>query len=277
VRELLVVTFAALTSCSYALSTALQTLAAREAPGDTALRASLLAWLARRRVWLGGAALALVGWGFQATALALGSLALVQPALGLALIVLLVFGVRLLHESVGTREIGGAVAIAGSVAILAWAAPTAGGSFTHAGRVASAVAIVLAFVAPFVLRVLGRGTGLVTSICAGFGWACVGVGTALVDAAVADGHAVTAVAWGLGVAGASLATLVSEMTALQTWPATRAIPIAFSLEMIVPAAAAPFLTTAEPPRIAAFVLALAVAGAGALALGSSRAVAERLA
>ena len=67
---------------------------------------------------------------------------------------------------------------------------------------------------------------------------------------------------------ASFATLVSEMTALRVWPATRAIPIAFGIEMTLPAAAAPFLTTTAPPQLAAFVVALGVAGAGALVLGA---------
>ena len=53
---------------------------------------------------------------------------------------------------------------------------------------------------------------------------------------------VAVVCWGAGVAAATLSALLDEMTALQTWPATRAVPIAFGLEMAVPAALAPFLT-----------------------------------
>ena len=64
------------------------------------------------------------------------------------------------------------------------------------------------------------------------------------------------------------------MTALQTWPATRAVPIAFGLEMLVPAALAAALTHATPPHPIAFGVALAVATTGAVLLGGSRAVAR---
>jgi hypothetical protein len=64
------------------------------------------------------------------------------------------------------------------------------------------------------------------------------------------------------------------MTALQTWPATRAIPIAFAFEMLLPAALLPALTRAAPPHPIAFVGALVLAGAAAVLLGGSKAVAQ---
>ena len=84
-------------------------------------------------------------------------------------------------------------------------------------------------------------------------------------ARVAAAFALAAAAWG---------ALLAEMTSLQMWAATRAIPVAFGLEMAVPAALAPFLTQRQPPHAVAFVLGLALACAGAIALGSSRAVAR---
>jgi hypothetical protein len=66
------------------------------------------------------------------------------------------------------------------------------------------------------------------------------------------------------------------MTALQLWPATRAIPIAFALEMVLPAAVAPLLTVSGPGPAGGvpFAGALLVAALGAGLLGSSRAVAR---
>jgi hypothetical protein len=64
------------------------------------------------------------------------------------------------------------------------------------------------------------------------------------------------------------------MTSLQTWSATRAIPVAFGLEMILPAALLPALTRATPPQPLAFGLALAVVAAAAVLLGGSRSVAD---
>jgi drug/metabolite transporter (DMT)-like permease len=276
VRALIAVVLATLTSSLYALSAALQALEARDAPAESALRASLLAGLVRRRIWLLGALAGLAGWGFQAGALALASVSLVQPALGLGLVVLLVLGARLLGERVGGREIAGAVAIAAAVGVLGWAAPSETGAFTSAGTWAVGAALPLVAVLPYALRVTRRAGGLATSVAAGLGWAWVGLGTALVDVSLADRRFVVALAWGAGVAVASWSTLLSEMSALQAWPATRAIPVAFSLEMAAPAAAAPFLTHHGfgPLHGAPFVLALAVACGGAIVLGGSRSVAR---
>ena len=201
-------------------------------------------------------------------------MAIVQPALGLGLIVLLVLGVRLLHERVGLREIGSAVMIAGAIAVIGWAAPAHTPGFTRGGKAAVVVALVAAAALPYVLRALGRADGLATSISAGFGWAAVGLATALIDAAIADRRWVVAIAWGAGIAAASWSSLLAEMSALQTWPATRSIPVVFGIEMVLPAALLPFLTHTRPGHLLSFGAALAVACAGAVLLGSSRAVAR---
>ncbi len=263
-----------LTSSLYALSTSLQALEARRSSTSAALRASLLGGLARRPLWLLGTAAGLIAWPIQALALSLASVAVVSPALGLGLIVLLVLGVRLLHERIGVREIGGAVAIAGAIAALGWAAPPDSASFTRAGQVGVAVLLGLAAIAPYLLRLVGGAGGLATSIAAGLAWAAVGLATVEIDASIADRHWLAGLAWGAGVAAAGWSGLLSEMTALQTWPATRSIPVVFGLEMSIPAALAPVLTLVQPAHAVTFGAALAVAVAGAALLGSSRAVAR---
>ncbi|HEY8646479.1 MAG TPA: hypothetical protein VIL77_11425 [Gaiellaceae bacterium] len=271
---LIAILLAGTTSALYALSTSLQALEARREPTSEALRASLLKKLVRRPLWLAGAAAGLVAWPLQAVALALASVAIVQPALGLGLIVLLVLGVRLLHERVGLREVGGAVMIAGSIAAIGWAAPAHTAGFTRGGEVAIGAALAIAAAVPYALRVLGRGGGLATSISAGFGWAAVGLATALIDEAIAHRHWLIALAWGAGVAVAGWSSLLAEMTALQTWPATRSIPVVFGIEMVLPAALLPILAHTRPGHVLSFGAALAVACAGAAVLGSSRAVAR---
>ena len=275
-RALIAVGLATVGSSLYALSAALQALEARDAPPESALRASLLAGLVRRRVWLIGGLVGIVGWALQAAALALASVSLVQPALGLGLVVLLLLGARMLGERVGAREVGGGVAIAGAVAVLGWAAPSETGSFTPAGTWAVGVALIVVAALPYVLRAVGHAGGLPTSVAAGLGWAWLGLGTALVDASLADRRFIVSLAWGLGVVIAGWSALLSEQTALQTWPATRSIPISFGLEMAAPAAVAPFLTHHGfgPLHGAPFLLALAVACGGAAVLGSSRSVAR---
>jgi hypothetical protein len=96
----------------------------------------------------------------------------------------------------------------------------------------------------------------------------------LIDAAIADRHWFVALGWGAGVAVASWSSLLAEMSALQTWPATRSIPVVFGIEMVLPAALLPLLTHVRPGHVAAFAASLAVACAGAAILGSSRAVAR---
>lgn len=271
---LIAILLAGATSSLYALSTSLQALEARREPASEALRASLLKRLVRRPLWLAGAAAGIVAWPLQAVALALASVAIVQPALGLGLIVLLVLGVRVLHERVGPREIGGAVMIAGGIAVIGWAAPAHTPGFTRGGEAAVVSALALAACAPYALRLVGRAGGLATSIAAGFGWAAVGLATALIDEALAGRHWLLAAAWGAGVAAASWSALLAEMTALQVWPATRSIPVVFGIEMVVPAALLPLLTGTRPGHTLSFAAALALACAGAAILGSSRAVAR---
>jgi hypothetical protein len=268
VNILFAILLAGATSSLYALSTSLQALEARREPTTDSLRASLLKKLVRRPLWLAGTAAGLVAWPLQAVALA-------QPdALVLGLIVLLVLGTQVLHERVGLREVGGAVLIAGAIAVIGWAAPAHTAGFTRGGNIAVIVALAIATGVPYLLRLLGRAGGLATSVSAGFGWAAVGLATALIDEELADRHWLLALLWGAGVAIASWSSLLAEMTALQTWPATRSIPVVFGIEMVLPAALLPLLTHTRPGHLASFGAALAVACAGAGILGSSRAVAR---
>ena len=279
VRPAAAILLAAAAASFYALSTMLQALEARQAPLASALRASLLIRLFQKRTWLAGSAVGGLGWGLQAVALTFASIALVQPALGLGLIVLLVFGHRLLGEKVGRREVGGALTVVGGVAVLAWAAPTGIDHFTHSGRLAIAIAGGLVVAAPRALRLARLAGGLATSVASGLGWAWVGLATALFDRALANEHWVDAVLWGSGAGLVSWSSLVIGMSALQVWPATRSWPITFALEIAAPPAFAPVLTSGGvgPAHGVPFALALVTTCAGALVLGSSRAVAGAVA
>ena len=275
-RAVAAIALAAVAASLFAFATTLQTLEARIAPAEAGLRFALLRRLVRRRTWLVGSAAAVAGWPLQAAALALGSVALVQPALGFALVLLLAFGVRVLGEQVGRREYAGVAAIVVAVGLLGWAAPASTGKFTDAGTAVVLAWLAVAIVAPFALRVARLGDGLTTSVAAGLGWAWVGLGTALLDDALGGRRWVGALLWALGVGAASGGALLAEMTSLQVWPATRAVPVAFAFEMVAPAAAAPALTVhgAGPLGGVPFALALVVAGGGAALLGGSRTVAR---
>jgi drug/metabolite transporter (DMT)-like permease len=273
-RELAAVVLAAVSASMYSLATSLQALEARRVPSTEALRASLIARLVRRPLWLAGTAAGIAAWPLQALALALGSVAIVMPALGFGLIVLLVLGVRVLHERIGPREIGGVLAIVGAVAILGFSAPAETGTFTTAGTWIIVLSLFVIAPAPYLLRAANRAGGLPTSIAAGLGWAWVGFGTSLLVLALAQRNWWVFAAWGAAVAAASWGALLDEMTSLQTWKATRAIPVTFGIEMILPAALAPFLTHEHPPHPWAFAGALVLAVGGVVVLGTSRAVAR---
>jgi hypothetical protein len=163
--------------------------------------------------------------------------------------------------------------------VLGWAAPASTGTFTRIGVVLVVMWVVLVGVAPQILRAAHSESGLVTSVVAGFGWAGVGLATAFVDGALADRDWLAALGWLLGVAVASWGALLAEMTSLQCWPATRAMPIAFGLEMVAPAAVAPELTRAGagPLHGLPFAGALLITACGAALLGSSRVVARTVA
>lgn len=277
-RSFAAIVLGAAAAAFFALSTSLQALEARETPRDEALRVKLLERLVRRPRWLLGTAAGIVAWPLQAGALALGSVALVQPTFGFGLVMLLLLAVWMLGERVGRRELAGVAAVVAAVGTLGWAAPPSTGAFTHTGVVVIAVWVVVAALGPQALRLANHRGGLATSVAAGIAWSAVGLSTALFDDALASRHW-SLVVWAIGVAAASWGGLLSEMTSLQCWPATRAVPVAFALEMVAPAAVTPLITHhgAGPAGGVPFALALVVACAGAALLGGSRTVTRSVA
>jgi hypothetical protein len=79
VDELLCVIFALLAAASNAVAAVLQRKAAAQVPLERSMHVSLIADLMHRRVWLAGIAMVIVAAVAQATALAFGPIALVQP------------------------------------------------------------------------------------------------------------------------------------------------------------------------------------------------------
>jgi len=257
----------------YDTAYALQALEARSAPARHALRIALLHHLARRPLWLGAIALSVAGWPLQLLALSLAPLTLVEPTLALGLLLLLALGVTLLGEHVGRREVLGVLLIIAGVAGIAAASP--GRSTHHAGAATLAPTLaVLGAVAltPYLFR-RTRGAGLVVSAGAGDAWA------AFAAKLVVDelSHGRWPAALGLAVA-AGLAVgvgFISELTALQSYPATRVGPVVLVMQIVIPVLLAPLVGgerwgTGGP----ILVVALAAVAFGAALLASSRAVGE---
>jgi drug/metabolite transporter (DMT)-like permease len=266
----------------YDTAYALQALAARAAPVRHALRPSLLGYLARRRVWVAGAALAAVGWALQLGALALAPLTLVQPTLALGLLLLLALGASVLGEHVGGREISAVVAIVVGVAGIAWAAPEQSTDHAGAGTLAVALGALGAVVAsPFLLQAARRlpGPALLASAGAADAWAA--IAAKLVVDELSAGRWLRAVGWALAAGAAVGVGVLSEMTALQRYPATRVGPPVFVAQVVIPVLLAPVLVgerwSGTPLGGGMLAVSLAVVAIGAGVLAASRPVGGLLA
>jgi drug/metabolite transporter (DMT)-like permease len=242
VSLLLGIAAAAAASTLYSLGIAVQALDARETDVDHGLRVKLIGDLLRRRRWVAGTGMTVLGWPLQLLALSFAPLVIVQPALAAGLIVLLLVAQRMLAEAAGPREVLAVGAIVAGVAGMAILAP--GRSTHHPSHLALAVALVvlgLACCLPYLLRMIGRPRPVVTMLGAGFCFAWSGLVTKLVSDALAGRHWGTALAWALATGVASGIGLLSEMSALQVRPAIQVAPVVFVVQTVVPVALAAVL------------------------------------
>ncbi len=252
---------------------ALQALEARTLRERT-VGAGLLRGLVARPRWLAATGLAIAGWPLQLAALALAPLTVVQPALALGLVLLLVLGARMLGEPVRPRDLAAVAAIAGGLAILAWAAPESEGVDADAA-VLAAVLGPLALLAglPWLARL--RGGALV--LAAGCGYAASGITSKLLADNLEIGSAGGALGWGVATAAVAGAGLVDEMGALQRVGAARVAAGAFALQTAVPVVSAPLLAGEHWTHPAVILAGLLLVVGGSLALGAARAVSGLLA
>ena len=101
---------ALLAAVCFAFGTVLQQKGTLEAPaggGDPRFLLQIL----RRPVWIAGGLFQGGGWVLQAAALDRGSLVVVQSICTLSLVFALPLGMRITHQHVGRREVGGAAAV----------------------------------------------------------------------------------------------------------------------------------------------------------------------
>lgn len=173
---MLTVVLALLAALSNASASVLQRRAAADDPdGGTGLRQTWR-WLLRalrRPVWLAGAGLLALSTVFQAWALSLGSLALVQPLMATELLFTLAVGGLVFRQRPGPRTWLAFLALAAGLALfLTAAAPTAGADTARAGRwlptalAVAALTTALALTAR-VVRGAPRATllGLASAVC----------------------------------------------------------------------------------------------------------------
>ena len=103
----------------FALGTVLQQRGAVAEPSGASARgaARLLVRLSRRPIWIGGILTDGLGFVFQAVALGIGKLVVVQPILATSLIFSLPLGARLTDQRVSRRDLLAAVAVTAGLAV----------------------------------------------------------------------------------------------------------------------------------------------------------------
>jgi hypothetical protein len=269
---------AAAAAACFNAAVVLYALEGRYVSTEHGLRLSLVREIARRPMWLAAVALDGLGWPFQLLALSLAPLTVVQPTLSVGLLLLLVVGARRLGEHVGRLEVVATVAIIGGVTGLALAAPPH--SSARPDPVALAVVLgvlVLLTAAPYALRRRGEVGAGVMIVAAGSAFTATALSSKLLTDELARGHVLAALAWGAGTALVAAIGLLSEISALQRFEATRVSPAIFVIQTVAPVIAAPILIgekwSATPGGGAVLVAALAATCAGGALLARSRVVA----
>jgi drug/metabolite transporter (DMT)-like permease len=258
---------------------ALQALEARRTPPSLGLKPSLLGRLLRKPLWLLGSALGLIGIAPQVAALSWAPFAVVQTTLAAGLLVLLMLGVRALHERVGWWEIGGVAAMVGGIACVAYGSPPH--VETHRGGLAVILVVgglAAAALAPWLLRAARVEMALVVILASGAGFAASNVATKLASDDAGLEHWWNAGAWAVVVAVTGLAAVLTQMTAFQLRKATVVIPIGFAVQTFLPIVLEPFFlrehvggaTRYDVPVLAGLGLLLA----GTVLVGRNQGVAE---
>ena len=207
-------------SALFNVGIALQALEARAAPRRTTLRLSLVALLLRRRLWVAGLLLGLVGVVPQVVALGTAPFVVVQPLLAVGLLLLLFLGSRIFDERVALPEWLAALAIIGGVVLVSIGVPPH--SETHRGG-AAVVGVVAVLSVPALLpllRVRPLTARYVVLVACGLGFAATNVAVKLLGDDVGLGHWPNAVAWAVVAGIDGIAATVTNMTAFQMLRAT---------------------------------------------------------
>ena len=235
-------------SAAYNGGIVLQALEARDSPRDCAMRLSLLIALCRRRRWVAGVALSIVGFPLQIWAYANAPIAVVQTCLAAGLVLVMLCGAKVMGEPVRRRDYIAVVAITAGVGLTAVAAP----SRSEIERASFAPVVVLAVLGalaliPYALSRRGAVPAIVITASAGLALAWNDIATKLFGNSFDAGIVVPAVLWLVAIVCSALVATVSEMTALQRVRATKVVPTVFVLETFIPILLGPLLLKTHLP------------------------------
>jgi drug/metabolite transporter (DMT)-like permease len=281
-QTLLGVALACVSSILFNAAVVIQARETRAVPQEQGLHLSLLASLLRRRRWLAGIALQLLGMGLQTGALLLAPLTAVQPAEAAGLVFLLYLGSRELGERVGRTEVLAVASIVIGIVGLTAAAPKRHLTHVDSPDVADVwlplAALALLAIAPYLLRDWRGAGSRLTVLGAGFAFAL----SAFCAKLLAD--SLSKRAWGSLIIVAAVAALagafgtLNEQSALQQRQATQVAPLVFVIELLVPVGLAVTVVgeswSSSPVLIG---LCLALVTIGTIALGRTPTIAQLIA
>jgi uncharacterized membrane protein len=265
---------ALLASAMFNVGAALQALEARDQPRRLELRLSLLGRLLRRKRWLLGLALGLLGVVPQVLAFAWAPFVVVQPALVVGLLLLLAIGRRRLGEHVTALTWLGTIAIVGGVALVSAGAPHHAESHRSGLPViAVVVGLALPTFVPFVLR---KGAWPVI-VATGTGFATTNVATKLMSDNIGLRHWPNAVAWAAVALVMGVAATLTNMTAFQRAAATLVVPVSTAIQTFLPIVLEPVFLREHLGSSLPILVGLALALAGTVLVARSHAVSELVA
>ena len=228
-------------SALFNVGIALQGIEARGTPKELSLRVSLLKLLFRRRRWVLGWVLGVVGIAPQVLAFADAPFVVVQPALASGLLILLFLGSRMFDEHVDWVEVVGVSAIIGGVALVAWGAPQHAEAHRSAGAVIAVVAGLSALgFFPFAVRGTRWDTGMGSIVASGAGFAASNVATKILSDDIGGGHYAVAAAWAVVGVISGIAATITGMTAFQRRRATTVVPVSTAVQTFLPIVLEPF-------------------------------------
>jgi hypothetical protein len=232
---------ALLASALFNVGIALQGIEARSTPKRLSLSVGLLTRLLRRKRWVVGWVLGIVGIAPQVLALAWAPFVVVQPALASGLLILLFIGSRMFGEHVTLVEVAGVVAITAGVGLVAWGAPSHAEAHRSGVAVIAVVsALTLAGFFPFFVRGTRWDTGMGAIIASGAGFAASNVVTKLLSDDIGRGHYLVAAAWAVVGLISGVAATITGMTAFQRRRATTVVPVSTAVQTFLPILLEPF-------------------------------------
>ena len=266
-------------AATFAVSAVLQQRAARQAPEGESLSWRLIADLLHRKTWLAGVGCVLLGYLLQAVAFGSAPIAVVEPVVGVELVLALPLAARLKRRRLGRREwAGAALVMFGVGAFLALSSPAGGNAepaLSSWGEVALPALAGTAICLGVARMTAGSRRATLLAVVAGVVFAVTALLTqSLVELLRTSGFASIFETWqlyALAIAG-PLGFTVAQ-SAYQAGPLAQSLPVIDSLEPSVSVVLAAFLfgqwISFAPLRLGGEMLGAALAVVGIFLLTRS--------